>query len=52
MTSWGATSNEFNNKPKYIKLYKKMSQQLFPISDAAAAITTLLLAACDKGISS
>lgn len=52
MTSWGATSTEFNNKPKFLKLYKKMSQQLFPISDAAAAITTLLLAACDKGISS
>jgi len=52
MTSWGATSHEFQNNQKFLQEYSKMTRNLFPVSDAAAATTTLLLAAHDQGLNS
>lgn len=52
MTSWGATSKDFKNNKKFQEEYRKFSEILIPISDATAAISTLLLAAQEIGINS
>ncbi len=52
MTHWGAAVDDYESNQKFVEYYKKAATQIFPISDAAAAITTLLLAAVEEGISS
>lgn len=52
MTSWDATIERYRDNKKFVSEYEKFSKLLIPISDAAAATMTLILAATDKGIDS